>query len=91
MFVVSWVNPDASYSYVGLEEFILEGFISELKIAKEILGPPQVSVIGYCIGGNVLALVLALLEKRSNTSVKTATFFTTLTNFSQQGEFTPFL
>ena len=86
MFVVSWVNPDASYSYVGLEEFI-----SELKIAKEILGPPQVSVIGYCIGGNVLALVLALLEKRSNTSVKTATFFTTLTNFSQQDEFTPFL
>ena len=74
VFVVSGVNPDALYSYVGLEEFILEGFISALEIAKEIFGQPQVNVIGYCIGGNVLALVLGILKKRGNTSIKNATF-----------------
>ena len=30
VFVVSWVNPDASYSDVGLEKCIMEGFISAL-------------------------------------------------------------
>ena len=74
VFVVSGVNPDALYSCVGLEEFILEGFISALEIAKEIFGQPQVNVIGYCIGGNVLALVLGILKKRGNTSIKNATF-----------------
>ena len=81
MFVVSGVNPDALYSYVGLEEFILEGFISALEIAKVISGQPQINVIGYCIGGTLLALVLALLKKRCNTSIKTINFFTTLNNF----------
>ena len=74
MFVVSGVNPDALYSYVGLEEFILQGFISALEIAKEIFGQPQVNVIGYYIGSNVLALVLGILKKRGNTSIKNATF-----------------
>tara|TARA_B100000780_G_scaffold260231_1_gene211786 strand:+ start:99 stop:452 length:354 start_codon:yes stop_codon:yes gene_type:complete len=81
VFAVSWVNLDASYSDVGLEEFILERFISALEIAKVISGQPQINVIGYCIGGTLLALVLALLKKRGNTSIKTINFFTTLNNF----------
>ena len=81
VFAVSWVNLDASYSDVGLEEFILERFISAPEIAKEISGQPQINVIGYCIGGTLLALVLALLKKRGNTSIKTINFFSTLNNF----------
>jgi len=36
-------------------------------------------------------LTLALMKKRKDKSVKSATFFTALTDFSDQGEFTPFL
>jgi polyhydroxyalkanoate synthase len=36
-------------------------------------------------------MVLALLKHRGDTSIKSATFFTALTDFSEQGEFTPFL
>ena len=91
VFVVSWINPDRSYAEVGLEEYISEGFCTAIDTVKQISGQEQVNALGYCIAGTVLSLVLALMKKRGDTSIKSATFFTTLTDFSQQREFTPFL
>ncbi|MHA6347079.1 class I poly(R)-hydroxyalkanoic acid synthase [Roseivivax sp. CAU 1761] len=91
LFVVSWVNPDDSYADVGLDTYIEEGFLEAIAHVKQITGEEQVNAIGYCIAGTTLALTLSLLKQRGDTSVKSATFFTTLTDFSDQGEFTPFL
>lgn len=91
LFVVSWVNPDATYRDVGMEDYIEDGFLAAMREVKEITGQKQVNVVGYCIGGTTLALTLSLLKKRGDTSVRSATFFTALTDFSDQGEFTPFL
>jgi polyhydroxyalkanoate synthase len=91
LFVASWVNPDASYADVGIEEYIEEGFLTAIREVKAITGEDQVNAVGYCIGGTTLHLALALMAKRGDKSVKSATFFTALTDFSDQGEFTPFL
>ena len=91
LFVVSWINPDASYAEVGLEDYIEEGFLTAISEVKAITGQKQVNTVGYCIAGTTLHLTLALLDKRGDKSVKSATFFTALTDFSEQGEFTPFL
>ncbi|WP_071688404.1 PHA/PHB synthase family protein [Nioella sediminis] len=91
LFVVSWVNPDASYAEVGLEDYIEEGYLQAVEVAKEITGEKQVNAVGYCIAGTTLSATLALLQKRGDKSIKSATFFTTLTDFSDQGEFTVFL
>ncbi len=91
LFVVSWVNPDAGYAEVGMDDYIEEGFLTAIREAKAITGQSQVNAAGYCIAGTTLHLTLALLAKRGDKSVKSATFFTALTDFSEQGEFTPFL
>ncbi|MBL4629393.1 MAG: class I poly(R)-hydroxyalkanoic acid synthase [Roseicyclus sp.] len=91
LFVVSWKNPDASYSDVGLEDYMQEGYLAALEEVKAITGEKQVNAVGYCIAGTTLNLTLALLKKRGDKSIKSATLFTTLTDFSVQGEFTPFL
>ncbi|MBT8152943.1 class I poly(R)-hydroxyalkanoic acid synthase [Epibacterium ulvae] len=91
LFVVSWVNPDETYADVGMEEYVEDGYLKVLDVVKEICGVKQVNAVGYCIAGTTLNLTLALLKKRGDTSVKSATFFTTLTDFDDQGEFTPFL
>ncbi|MFO7771850.1 MAG: class I poly(R)-hydroxyalkanoic acid synthase, partial [Roseovarius gahaiensis] len=91
LFVVSWVNPDASYADVGMEDYIEDGFLTAIREAKAICGVKKVNAVGYCIAGTTLHLSLALMAKRGDTSVKSATFFTALTDFSEQGEFTPFL
>ncbi|WP_299146450.1 class I poly(R)-hydroxyalkanoic acid synthase [uncultured Tateyamaria sp.] len=91
LFVVSWVNPDAAYAEVGLEEYIEEGYLAAIREAKAITNEKQVNAIGYCIAGTTLSLTLSLLKQRKDKSIKSATFFTALTDFGDQGEFTPFL
>ena len=91
LFVVSWVNPDASHADVGMEDYIEQGYLSAIKEVKEITGTKQVNAVGYCIAGTTLHLTLALLAKRGDKSIRSATFFTALTDFGEQGEFTPFL
>ncbi|MGI3168355.1 PHA/PHB synthase family protein [Pseudooceanicola sp. C21-150M6] len=91
LFVVSWVNPDRSYAATGLEQYVEEGYLTAVREVKAITGQKQVNAIGYCIGGTTLALTLALMKKRGDRSIKSATFFTALTDFSDQGDFTPFL
>jgi polyhydroxyalkanoate synthase subunit PhaC len=91
LFIVSWVNPDPSYAEVSMETYVEEGYLAAIAAVKEITAEPKVNVVGYCIAGTTLALTLSLMAKRGDTSVKSATFFTTLTDFSDQGEVGVFL
>lgn len=91
LYVVSWVNPDASYKDVGLDTYVEEGILRAIEEVKQISGQPQVNAVGYCIAGATLAITLALMKKRGDESVKSATFFTTLTDFSDSGELGVFL
>ena len=91
LFVVSWKNPDASYRNFGMSDYVEKGYLTALDTVKKITGESQVNVTGYCIAGTTLALTLALLQKRGDKSIKSATFFTALTDFADQGEVGVFL
>ncbi len=91
IFVVSWVNPDPSYRDTGMDDYIRDGFMRAMAEVRRITGQDQVNATGYCIAGTTLALTLAYLQKAGDKSVKAATFFTTLTDFSDQGEVGVFL
>ncbi|NDR59122.1 class I poly(R)-hydroxyalkanoic acid synthase [Aliiruegeria sabulilitoris] len=91
VFVVSWVNPDASYADIGLDNYIEEGYLTAIDEVKSICGEDKINVIGYCIAGTTLSLTLSLMKKRGDKSIRSATFFTTLTDFSDQGEVGVFL
>ncbi|MGH1452055.1 MAG: PHA/PHB synthase family protein [Paracoccaceae bacterium] len=91
LFVVSWINPDTSYRDTGMEAYMEDGYLTAIQEVKAITGQKQVNCVGYCIAGTTLAMVLSLLKQRGDNSIKSATFFTALTDFSEQGEFTPFL
>jgi polyhydroxyalkanoate synthase subunit PhaC len=91
LFVVSWVNPDASYADVGLDDYIRDGYLRAMAEVRRITGEPQINTVGYCIAGTTLSLTLAHLEKMGDKTVKSATFFTTMTDFSDPGEVGVFL
>ena len=91
VFVVSWVNPDASYAATSMDDYIREGFLTAMAEVRKITGQKQINAVGYCIAGTTLGLTLAHLHKAGDSSVKSATFFTTLTDFSDPGEVGVFL
>lgn len=91
LFIVSWVNPDENYSDVGIDTYVEEGFLEAVLQVKKITGEEKVNAVGYCIAGTTLSMALALMQKRGDKSVRSATFFTTLTDFSDAGEMKVFL
>lgn len=91
LFVVSWINPDASFRDVGMDDYVQDGYLAAIEEIKRITGEKQVNAVGYCIAGTTLSLTLAYLQKKADKSIKSATFFTTLTDFSDQGEVGVFL
>ena len=91
LFVVSWVNPDASYADVGMDDYIRDGYLRAMAEVRRITGEAQINAVGYCIAGTTLSATLAHLEKMGDKTVKSATFFTTMTDFSDPGEVGVFL
>ncbi len=91
LFVVSWANPDAAYAGIGMDDYIRDGYLRAMAEVRRITGTAQINATGYCIAGTTLGLTLAHLHKAGDTTVNSATFFTTLTDFSDPGEVGVFL
>jgi polyhydroxyalkanoate synthase len=91
VFVVSWVNPDETYRDVGIETYVKEGVFTAVEAVLEITGTKKVNAIGYCIGGTLLTIALAHMAKHGDERIKSATFFTTLTDFEEAGELGVFI
>ena len=91
VFIVSWVNPDASYRDTSMTDYVQDGFLTSFDYVKAVCGVDQVNAVGYCIAGTTLSMTLALMAQRGDHSIKSATLFTTLTDFSDRGEVGVFL
>ena len=90
LFIVSWKNPGPELSETGMEDYI-EAYLEAMDRVRDLTGQEKLNAVGYCIAGTTLSLTLALLEQRGDKRINSATLFTTLTDFSDQGEFTSFL
>ncbi|KGJ02048.1 poly(R)-hydroxyalkanoic acid synthase [Paracoccus halophilus] len=90
LFVVAWRNPDSSFADTGMDDYV-GSYLEIMDRVLDLTDQQKLNVIGYCIAGTTLALTLSLLKQRGDDRVKSATFFTTLTDFSDQGEFTAYL
>jgi polyhydroxyalkanoate synthase subunit PhaC len=86
VFVVSWVNPDASLADKGFEDYLLEGPVAAMDAMQQATGEDSFNVIGYCLGGTLLAALLAYNKVTGDERVKSATFFTSMIDFSEPGD-----
>ncbi len=84
-FVVSWRNPDESLAHKTWDDYIEGAVLKAIDVAREIGGVPQINALGFCVGGTMLASALAVLAARGQQPVASATFLTTLLDFSDTG------
>ncbi|WCL53112.1 PHA/PHB synthase family protein [Gimibacter soli] len=92
VFIVSWVNPDASYADCDIATYVNEGFLEAITVVQEITGEPSVHAVGYCVAGTILSMVLAYLHAEGREGiVKSATFFTAQVDFSEAGDLSVFI
>ncbi len=92
VFIVSWVNPDAKLSSKSFEDYMKEGVLAALEAIEQATGEKETNVIAYCLGGTLLSITLAWLQAKGQQSrVKSATYLTTMIDFSEAGELSVFI
>jgi polyhydroxyalkanoate synthase len=91
VFVISWVNPDERLAHKSFDDYLTEGAFAALDAVERATGEPNANVIGYCLGGTLLASALAHLAARKEKRVHSATFFVSMIDFAQPGELEVFI
>jgi len=84
-FVISWRNPDESLAQKTWDDYIEGAVLTAIAKVQEITGAPKINALGFCVGGTMLTNALAVLAARKQDSVASATFLTTLIDFSDTG------
>lgn len=93
VFITSWKNPDASMRDVSFDDYLLDGVVKIIDVAREISGADKVNLAAYCIGGTLVATYLAWANRQDpdHVPVESATLFTTLTDFARPGDIEVFI
>ena len=70
---------------------MLEGPLAALDAIEKATGEKDANVLGYCLGGTLLASTLAYLAARKEKRVASASFMASLINFTGAGELEVFI
>ncbi|MFM9937977.1 MAG: PHA/PHB synthase family protein [Hyphomicrobiaceae bacterium] len=91
VFVISWVNPDERLSHKSFEAYMKEGVLSAADAVARETGQKQSNVIGYCVGGTLLATTLAYAAAKGQEPFSSATFFAAQVDFTKAGDLLLFI
>lgn len=87
VFMISWANPGRASRMTGIDEYVTHAMLAALDAIRDLTGEPDANVMGYCAGGILLAITLAWLAARGESSrIASATHLTSLFDFSDAGD-----
>ena len=91
VFVVSWVNPDERLAHKTFEDYMKEGILSAADAVLRETGQKQTNVLGYCVGGTLLATTLAHNAAKGHEPFASATFLAAQVDFTKAGDLLLFI
>ena len=91
VFVISWVNPEEHLAGKTFSDYMLEGPLAALDAIEQATGERDANVIGYCLGGTLLASTLAYMVVKRDNRIKSATYLVTMVDFAEAGELSVFI
>ncbi|MEX0697071.1 MAG: class I poly(R)-hydroxyalkanoic acid synthase [Dongiaceae bacterium] len=99
VFVISWVNPDERLAEKTFEDYMVDGPLAALDAIERATGEREANVVGYCLGGTLLACTLAYLAGKPPAKSKaigpgrvaSATYLATMVDFAEPGELGVFI
>ena len=89
VFLISWRNPMAEQAALTWDDYIEDGIIRAIDVARDIAKQKTIDMLGFCVGGTMLTTGLAVLAARETgvdaQPAASLTLLTTLLDFSDTG------
>ena len=85
-FMISWRNIPPELGHLTWDDYLEQGVLQAIGVAREISRSRIINALGFCVGGTLLACSLAVLAARREHPVASATFLTTMLDFADPGE-----
>jgi len=91
VFIVSWRNPNASDSNLGMDDYLRLGIRATVDAIAGIVPDRAIHAVGYCIGGTLLSIGAAALAAEGDRRIATLTLLAAQQDFSEPGELSLFI
>jgi polyhydroxyalkanoate synthase subunit PhaC len=91
VFVISWVNPDERHADKDFNSYMREGVLTAVDCIEEATDERDVTAVGYCVGGTLVAATLAYMAAADDRRISSATFLATQIDFADPGDLKVFV
>ena len=91
VFMISWKNPTPDYRNFNLEDYRQLGVDAAISAINETVPGRAIHAAGYCLGGTLLSIAAARLEREHPDCLRSVTLLAAQTDFTEAGELTLFI
>ncbi|MDQ6620413.1 MAG: class I poly(R)-hydroxyalkanoic acid synthase [Pseudomonadota bacterium] len=86
VFMLSWRNVGEEQGTLTWDDYLEDGVLKALSVARSITGADCVNTLGFCIGGTLLSTALAVAKARDEDPAASITLMTAMLDFRDTGE-----
>jgi polyhydroxyalkanoate synthase subunit PhaC len=86
VFILSWKNPTSEDRELALYDYLKHGVLAAIEQIAHICPRRKIHGVGYCLGGTLLAMAVALLGRQKNNALETVTLLASQVDFHEPGE-----
>lgn len=90
-FLVSWRNMPSELGTLTWDDYIEQAVFKALDVVLNVSKSEKANMLGFCVGGTLVATALSVMAARGDTRVNTLTLLTTMLDFSDVGEIEVYL